>query len=80
MNLPKYRLPANKTDIAPNVFHQHCPARYLLEKISGKWSMLIIDALNDQRLRNGELKTNGRRYFSENAYSNIKRTRGYSHR
>ena len=56
MALPEFQLPANETDIAPNVFHQHCPARYLLEKISGKWSMLIIDALNDRRLRNGELK------------------------
>ena len=31
------------------------PARYLLNKISGKWSILIIDALNDKSLRNGEL-------------------------
>jgi DNA-binding HxlR family transcriptional regulator len=56
MALPTFQLPANDADIKPNVFHQKCPARYLLEKISGKWSMLIIDALSDKRLRNGELK------------------------
>ena len=55
MAKPEFKLPANELDIAPNVFEKHCPARYLLDKISGKWSMLIIDALSDKRRRNGEL-------------------------
>ncbi len=49
-------LPSEKNKITPNVFREKCPARYLLNRISGKWSILIIDILNDQNLRNGELK------------------------
>ncbi len=50
-----FELPQNPDDIKANVFHQKCPARYLLDKVSGKWSLLIIDALKDERRRNGEL-------------------------
>ncbi len=50
-----YELPQKETDIAPNVFHSNCPARFLLSKISGKWSLLIIDAMKDGPMRNGEL-------------------------
>ena len=56
MPKPEFKLPENEANIVPNVFEKHCPARYLLDKISGKWSMLIIDALSDRHLRNGELK------------------------
>ena len=56
MALPEFSLPSDESQIEPNVFHLDCPARYLLGKISGKWSMLIIDALSDTRLRNGELR------------------------
>ena len=56
MSMPEFQLPSDEADILPNVFREQCPARYLLEKISGKWSMLIIDALSNRRLRNGELK------------------------
>ncbi len=50
-----YELPQDLTQAKPNVFQKSCPARYLLSKVSGKWSMLIIDALNDNNFRNGEL-------------------------
>ena len=49
-------LPADKQLISANVFNQKCPARYLLNTISGKWSLLVIDALKDTSMRNGELK------------------------
>ena len=48
-------LPSDKSLIEANVFREKCPARYLLNKISGKWSILIIDVLNDNNMRNGEL-------------------------
>jgi len=50
-----FELPSDKSQIIPDVFREKCPARYLLNKISGKWSILIIDILNDKNLRNGEL-------------------------
>ena len=50
-----YVLPQDKKQINPNVFHKDCPARYLLNIVSDKWSLLIIDALEDQQVRNGEL-------------------------
>lgn len=50
-----FELPSDKSQIIPDVFREKCPARYLLNKISGKWSILIIDALNDKNFRNGEL-------------------------
>jgi len=50
-----YELPEDKDDISPNVFHKACPARYLLNIVSDKWSLLIIDALEDKQMRNGEL-------------------------
>ena len=56
MAMPEFELPGDKAEIVPNVFRKQCPARYLLDKVSGKWSMLIIDALSNRRLRNGELK------------------------
>ena len=51
----RFELPEDKKKIAPNVFREKCPARYLLGKISGKWSVLIIDILSDKNMRNGEL-------------------------
>ncbi|VAW89392.1 Transcriptional regulator, HxlR family [hydrothermal vent metagenome] len=50
-----FELPSKENQIVPNVFREKCPARCLLNKISGKWSILIIDILNDKNLRNGEL-------------------------
>lgn len=48
-------LPADERLISANVFTESCPARYLLNKISGKWSLLVIDALSENSMRNGEL-------------------------
>ncbi len=48
-------MPSDKSKVIPNVFRETCPARYLLNKISGKWSLLIVDILNDKSMRNGEL-------------------------
>jgi len=48
-------LPSDKNLIKANVFREKCPARYLLNKVSGKWSILIIDVLDDKNMRNGEL-------------------------
>ncbi len=50
-----FELPKDKTEVIPDVFREKCPARYLLNRVSGKWSILIIDVLNDRNLRNGEL-------------------------
>ena len=50
-----FELPKDVNKVAPDVFREKCPARYLLNRISGKWSILIIDVLNDRTLRNGEL-------------------------
>ena len=50
-----FELPKDESQIKPNVFREQCPARYLLEKVSGKWSILIIDILSNKKLRNGEL-------------------------
>lgn len=51
-----YQLPKDISQATPNVFNSSCPARCLLEMISGKWNLLIIDALAQKRWRNGELK------------------------
>ena len=50
-----YRLPKDPDNINGNVFHNDCPARFLLSKIAGKWSLLIIDALDGPPKRNSEL-------------------------
>ena len=50
-----FKLPTDKSKIKANVFHDDCPARYLLTQISGKWSILLIDVLADKKMRNGEL-------------------------
>lgn len=51
----KFELPKDGQEISANVFRENCPARYLLNTISGKWSILIIDILSERKLRNGEL-------------------------
>ncbi|UTW60411.1 helix-turn-helix transcriptional regulator [Kordiimonas sp. SCSIO 12603] len=48
-------MPKSKSDVAGDVFCAKCPARYLITKLSSKWSLLIIDALKDGPMRNGEL-------------------------
>ncbi|MBB6522523.1 winged helix-turn-helix transcriptional regulator [Pseudoteredinibacter isoporae] len=48
-------LPSDRQLISANVFVENCPARHLLNKISGKWSLLVIDALSRNSMRNGEL-------------------------
>lgn len=50
-----FELPKDVNKVVPDVFREKCPARYLLNKVSGKWSILIIDVLNNRNLRNGEL-------------------------
>ena len=50
-----YEIPRNPLDRSANVFNRTCPARFLLGQISGKWSMLVIDALRDGPVRNGAL-------------------------
>jgi len=50
-----FELPKDVNKVVPDVFREKCPARYLLNKVSGKWSILVIDILNDRNLRNGEL-------------------------
>lgn len=50
-----YEIPRDRTGAVANVFHKTCPARFLLGKVAGKWSMLIIDALHHNTVRNGEL-------------------------
>lgn len=39
----------------PDIFDKACPTRELLNKLANKWSLLVIDALEQKRLRNGEL-------------------------
>jgi DNA-binding HxlR family transcriptional regulator len=39
-----------------NVYSQHCPSRFVLEIISDKWTILIIDKLSQKTCRFGELK------------------------
>ena len=50
-----YRLPKDPNKVISSVFHRDCPARFLLSKIAGRWSLLIIDALDGPPKRNGEL-------------------------
>lgn len=50
-----FELPKDVNKIVPDVFREKCPARFLLNRVSGKWSILVIDVLNDRNLRNGEL-------------------------
>jgi DNA-binding HxlR family transcriptional regulator len=40
---------------APSVFDAECSARDALELIASKWSVLILDALGEQPMRNGAL-------------------------
>lgn len=40
----------------PNIFDQGCSARHVLELIASKWVILILSALADGAMRNGELK------------------------
>jgi DNA-binding HxlR family transcriptional regulator len=39
-----------------DVFAEACPSRALLARIANKWSMLIIDALGEESVRNGALR------------------------
>jgi len=50
-----YQLPSDLTKATPNVFNSKCPARYLLSILTGKWNLLVVDALSERRWRNGEL-------------------------
>lgn len=50
-----YKLPNDPAKISANVFNSSCPARFLLGTITGKWQLLVIDALAQRRWRNGEL-------------------------
>ena len=38
-----------------DVFAAACPSRALLSRIANKWSLLLIDVLGTQRIRNGAL-------------------------
>ena len=50
-----YEIPSDPSQAVADVFRRTCPARFLLGRISGKWSMLVIDALQEGPVRNGEL-------------------------
>lgn len=39
-----------------DVYNEHCPSRRVLEIISNKWIILIIDKLTEKNYRFGELK------------------------
>jgi DNA-binding HxlR family transcriptional regulator len=41
--------------VKPDVFAASCPSRTLLGRIANKWSLLLIDALGTERMRNGAL-------------------------
>lgn len=38
-----------------DVFAEACPSRALLARVANKWSMLVIDALGEESVRNGVL-------------------------
>ena len=40
---------------APNVMSRKCASRVFMSLLASKWSLLIINALADDRLRNAEL-------------------------
>jgi DNA-binding HxlR family transcriptional regulator len=48
--------PLSSAVLPPNVFDRNCPSRRLLSTVSGKWSLLVIDALGDGPMRTGALK------------------------
>lgn len=50
-----YQLPRDTAKATANVFNAKCPARYLLSTLTGKWNLLVVDALAERRWRNGEL-------------------------
>jgi len=50
-----YQLPSDTSQATANVFNATCPARYLLGTLTGKWNLLVVDALSEGRWRNGEL-------------------------
>lgn len=41
--------------ITGDVFIEACPSRRVLGRVANKWSLLVIDALGDGVMRNGEL-------------------------
>jgi DNA-binding HxlR family transcriptional regulator len=44
-----------KLKLKADIFSAACPSRALLARIANKWSMLVIDALGDESVRNGAL-------------------------
>lgn len=50
-------MPTSETQppLRGDVFVEACPSRKVLGKIADKWSLLVIDALGDGVMRNGEL-------------------------
>ena len=38
-----------------NIFAQNCPSRKILDILANKWSLLVIHALEDGNVRNGQL-------------------------
>jgi DNA-binding HxlR family transcriptional regulator len=50
-----YQMPKDLSQATPNVFNAKCPARFLLSTLTGKWNLLVVDALTEGRWRNGEL-------------------------
>ncbi|ACS87044.1 winged helix-turn-helix transcriptional regulator [Musicola paradisiaca] len=39
-----------------NVYHKTCPARLVLDRLSNKWSLLILDRLSDESMRFNQLR------------------------
>lgn len=50
-----YKKDAVMNELKPDVFAEACPSRAVLAKIANKWSLLVIDALEDGPVRNGAL-------------------------
>jgi DNA-binding HxlR family transcriptional regulator len=45
-----------KQKLIYNVFHSDCPARRVIESVSGKWTLLTIFALKDGSIRFNQLR------------------------
>ncbi len=48
-------VPETDSQAQANVYAQACPSRAILELIADKWTLLIVPALRNGRMRNGEL-------------------------
>ncbi len=42
--------------LAPDVYAKNCPSRMVLDRISNKWSMLILNRLQEETVRFNQLR------------------------